>query len=1132
MSNVVTARLSSRDRIIETPPLYQYDYGQILQFTEIDLPATYEVHFGNSPYGNAVTVLGDENGVAIPDMYLTTGDAVHAWLFLHTGENDGETMYHVMIPVRIRPEVTDVPPTPVELSVITQTIAVLNSGVAHVDEVAAGMEQAITNALTEAKQSGEFDGFSPIVQVSNIQGGHRIVITDKNDEHTVDVLDGVKGNPGQDGYSPSISVHKVFHTTFVEVTDQNGTTETEIYDGDPSYLIDDSLYGRVLNRTWSIEKLWDTFIPRSDKGISGGLAELDQNGRVPASQLPSYVDDVVDGYLYNGHFYEDTEHQHEIIGESSKVYIDNNTNITYRWGGQSFVPIGSDLALGETSSTAYRGDRGKIAYDHANDQARVSIAHAKGLYKFGVTSQGHVQAIEEIAKADIVGLGIPGDVQIDGNSIVSNGVANIPKAANDTFGVVRANGQYGIDTLGGNGSNPGILVINRATSSGIKGGSSSWDVIIPKRQHESVFYGLSKAAGYDLANVQNITVGTYPAEAKVAIKTMLGLSDGVTFTPSVAANGDISWTNDGNRQNPATVNIKGPTGATGDSGVYYGTQTPTDPDVNVWIDPNGEPDPIEELKEAITDLQKDTTEADADLDITDENGNVIVRMIGGGVESKNFRGFKYITFSKSGTTSNQSIIITINRNFKKGDRIVLHCARGVYPYNAPWNQGLAVTYYEDNRVIVENERVDISYFEHIITADTSSVSVEYDGTLSSGSQTVTFSVSLMGDIPVTPTVLTVKKDGTGNYDNLRDAVDAIGLLANDVMNPYVIKVYPGTYDVLSDYTDEEINASVSSFSDITFVGLKLLNGVSLVGVGDPNDIILTASLDTTNYTADVRGGISTLNKQGSGSIENVTIVSNNLRYCFHDDFGSQSGKRIKRLIKNCIFRAYNSAYTPNTSYGAGMPVGGMDAEYIDCDFGENGGLHFNTQMLHAVSVHLMNCKGLGFRIGDNTTTTGYTEISEFKFDNCDFKWIGCVVADSTPHVCIRGTGNAPMIIKAPDGVLYDIDNVVVVPLERLNANVGDVVEWYAQNGHGPRYKAATSLDTASGIVVYKDSTDVYIQTSGYVKTSRAGISTFELNDYVGLSSGSAVVVQNESDSFGRIKYVDDDGAGYIELRWR
>lgn len=795
MSNVVTARLSSRDRIIETPPLYQYDYGQILKFTEIDLPATYEVHFGNSPYGNAVTVLGDENGVAIPDMYLTTGDAVHAWLFLHTGENDGETMYHVMIPVRMRPEVTDVPPTPVELSVITQTIAILNAGVAHVDEVAAGMEQAITSALTEAKQSGEFDGFSPLVSVSTIQGGHRIVLTDKNATNTVDVLDGVKGDPGQDGYSPSISIHKVFHTTFVEVTDRNGTTETEIYDGDPEYLIDDSLYGRVVNRTWSIEKLRDTFIPYSYKGVAGGLAELDQNGRVPAAQLPSYVDDVVDGYLYNGHFYEDVEHQHEITGESGKVYVDNNSNITYRWGGQSFVPIGSDLALGETSSTAYRGDRGKIAYDHANDQARVSIAHAKGLYKFGVTSQGHVQTVEAIAKADIVDLGIPGDIQIAGSSIVNDGTANIPKASGNTYGVVKANGGYGIDT-----QEPGVLSVVKALDADLKAGTSRWktiapvvlptaiyyglsklagvnlaeaqgetvgtysaeskaaiktmlgvtdpavsdvrlngssvlhdgvanipisgeagiksgyqmsSVLTPIWQHTAVFYGLSKAAGYDLANVQNVTTGTYPAEAQAAIKTMLGvtdldvqiagssivsngvanipyagvndagvikigagltinngtlsvngatastikagtslsspivpayqhqsiyyglsklagvdlanetvtigtypaesqaaiktmlgLSDGVTFTPSVAANGDISWTNDGNRQNPATVNIKGPKGDDGDSGVYYGESAPTDPNKTVWIDPDD------------GDTIIDDTAGSGDLDVT------------------------------------------------------------------------------------------------------------------------------------------------------------------------------------------------------------------------------------------------------------------------------------------------------------------------------------------------------------------------------------------------------------------------------------------------------------------------------------------------------------------------------------
>jgi hypothetical protein len=91
-------------------------------------------------------------------------------------------------------------------------------------------------------------------------------------------------------------------------------------------------------------------------GANNGIAQLDAQGRVPSSQLPSYVDDVI-------------EHANlaafPVTGEGSKIYIAIDTNITYRWSGSSYVPTGSDLALGETSSTAYRGDRGKIAYDHS-----------------------------------------------------------------------------------------------------------------------------------------------------------------------------------------------------------------------------------------------------------------------------------------------------------------------------------------------------------------------------------------------------------------------------------------------------------------------------------------------------------------------------------------------------------------------------------------------------------------------------------------------------------------------------------------------------------------------------------------------------------------------------------------------
>lgn len=80
------------------------------------------------------------------------------------------------------------------------------------------------------------------------------------------------------------------------------------------------------------------------------------NGVVPASQLPSYVDDVLE-YANLTLF--------PAIGENGKIYIDLQTNLVYRWTSSIYVEISKSLALGETSSTAYAGDKGKTAYDHS-----------------------------------------------------------------------------------------------------------------------------------------------------------------------------------------------------------------------------------------------------------------------------------------------------------------------------------------------------------------------------------------------------------------------------------------------------------------------------------------------------------------------------------------------------------------------------------------------------------------------------------------------------------------------------------------------------------------------------------------------------------------------------------------------
>lgn len=91
-------------------------------------------------------------------------------------------------------------------------------------------------------------------------------------------------------------------------------------------------------------------IPKTEKGSANGVATLDADGKVPSSQLPSYVDDVVEGYYADGAFYAEEAHTTEITGESSKIYVDLTTNKTYRFGGTTYVEItsGDMVALSNT----------------------------------------------------------------------------------------------------------------------------------------------------------------------------------------------------------------------------------------------------------------------------------------------------------------------------------------------------------------------------------------------------------------------------------------------------------------------------------------------------------------------------------------------------------------------------------------------------------------------------------------------------------------------------------------------------------------------------------------------------------------------------------------------------------------
>lgn len=181
------------------------------------------------------------------------------------------------------------------------------------------------------------------------------------------------------------------------------------------------------------------------KGTANGLAELDSNGKVPSSQLPSYVDDVLE-YSSKSVF--------PTTGESGKIYIDTTTNLSYRWGGTAYVEISPSLALGETSSTAYRGDRGKTAYDHSQsthartDATKVEKSSTNGNIKINgteTTVYTHPSGTNPhgTTKSD-VGLGNVGNFKAV-STVASQGLTDTEKAnarANIGAGTSSFSGSY------------------------------------------------------------------------------------------------------------------------------------------------------------------------------------------------------------------------------------------------------------------------------------------------------------------------------------------------------------------------------------------------------------------------------------------------------------------------------------------------------------------------------------------------------------------------------------------------------------------------------------------------------------------------------------------------------------------
>lgn len=141
-------------RYTVTAPIVKEDYGIYLKIEGVSLPEVYEVDFSNEERsGTSVTMIGNSDGVLIPNQFIKSGEDIFAFLY-HVGEDYGRTVYKFRIPNKLRPDRTNEQPTPEEQSTIDQAISALNSAVEQTAQDVLNADASAQSASASASSAG------------------------------------------------------------------------------------------------------------------------------------------------------------------------------------------------------------------------------------------------------------------------------------------------------------------------------------------------------------------------------------------------------------------------------------------------------------------------------------------------------------------------------------------------------------------------------------------------------------------------------------------------------------------------------------------------------------------------------------------------------------------------------------------------------------------------------------------------------------------------------------------------------------------------------------------------------------------------------------------------------------------
>lgn len=153
----------------------QYDYGQVLDFKDLELPDSFEARFSNSPVGESVGQIGTNNRIRIPKQFFESGEPIYCYITLHDEVTDGRTVYTTKVPIKPSTERTDAEPEPEEESIISQAITALNASVEKTAQDVIDADEAAQSAKEDADRAEQAAATAGYLDVEIVDG--RLIYT-------------------------------------------------------------------------------------------------------------------------------------------------------------------------------------------------------------------------------------------------------------------------------------------------------------------------------------------------------------------------------------------------------------------------------------------------------------------------------------------------------------------------------------------------------------------------------------------------------------------------------------------------------------------------------------------------------------------------------------------------------------------------------------------------------------------------------------------------------------------------------------------------------------------------------------------------------------------------------------------